>query len=350
MVMADTDNTVKSVRPTIYSIADQAGVSAPTVSRALRDDPLINIETRKRIRQVAKELGYRPSLAATRLAGGRTGMIAMLIPTVRNPFYAAFADSVIRAAKKTDHEVLVAYAEIDPAHERHILRSFRDAMVDGFIVVPEFWQESRADIMALTQPPVNRPVVVRQYVELNCPIDAFVIDFERAAEVAVEYLIELGHRDMYMVGYHCGPELGARPRGFKKTLERGGIPCGPDRFVQCGPDVKGAYQATREFLAHNNATAMVVHSDYQALGVLRAATELGIHVPRDLSILSFDGIEPAEYGAVPLTTMAQPIEQQAKAMVQQLVSRIEGDNSVPKRQQFSLELIVRASTGPVPQR
>jgi len=334
-------------KPTIYSLAREAGVSIATVSRALRDDPAVSPATRQQIQDLARQLGYRRSPLATRLAGGKTGMIAMVLPTVRNPFYAALAGAVMTEARKSDHEVLIAYAEIDAAHERHILETFRQAHVDGYIVVPQFWAENRDVAAALTREPGGRPVVVRDELDPDDPFDAIYVDMQRAACEATGYLIRLGHRRIAYLGYSTAQPSGGRPAGFAQAMQNAGLDV---RFqhIGCGTYVEHACAAARQLLADYRPTALVVQSDYHAQGVLRAAAEMGLSVPRDLSVISFDGIELAGYGTVPLTTMAQPLDDVAAALVQCLLDRIKGDNSPPRRQLFPMRMIERNSTAPPP--
>lgn len=333
-------------RQTIYTLAEQAGVSASTVARALRDDPAINCETRRRIRELAERTGFKRSQIAVRLSKGKTGMLAMLVPTSRNPVYASLSEAVINVASETGHEILVGYAENSPGHEAHIIERFRGAHIDGLIIVPEFWQENRGRVLDLCRAVPEMPVVVNANLHDASRLDTVSVDFRPGTHEAVRYLSERGHKTIGYLGSAAKDPRIDRSRYFREAMEQVHRAADPRLIVHCGGDIDDAHDAARKLLADHRPTALIVKADYHSFGVLRAAAECGLNVPADLSIVSFDGIELGAYGSVPITTWAQPVEAIAGALVKSMLARLDGDGSPPYRHRFLTRLIERNSVAP----
>ena len=340
--------TTNGPRQTIYTLAEKAGVSASTVARALRNDPAINVNTRQRIRELAEKTGFRRSRIAIRLGKGRTGTLAMLVPTTRNPVYAALSEAVMRVAAQTDHEVLVGYADNHAEHERQIIDRFKDAHIDGFILVPEFWAENCEHILALHQSSPDTPIVILANVQPDCPLDAVAVDFEPAMQEGIQCLAERGHRRIAYMGSTARAPVTDRALWFRREMRDVGLTVDPKLVVHCGPGVDDAYRSARELLGRHRPTALVVKADYHAFGALRAAAECQLRIPQDLSLISVDGIELGAYGYVPVTTWAIPVEAEAKALVASILARLDGDRSLPHRHTFLTKKIERGSVADCP--
>ena len=188
-------------KPTIHTIASEAGVSTATVSRALRDDPAVRVETRDTIRKLARQRGYRPSSIATRLACNQTGMIAVLLPAVNNPLFAAMAESVIMAAKSIEHETLIVYGGTTVQSERKAIQTLAETHADGYIVLPMFLEENMSYVLELLDAKSAHPVVIRVLdsdLSFSCPIDVVAINLMEGALAAIRHITHHGHRDICM--------------------------------------------------------------------------------------------------------------------------------------------------------
>lgn len=324
---------------TIYTLAEKAGVSAATVSRALNNDKLINIKTRMKIRKMAEKAGYKKSPLARNLSLGRTGVIAALLPSIYNPIYTYLAAKILEHAQEKHYSVLLNYSENDLKNEKRIIRSFRNIKADGFILF-----STSADVHEKSLKDLNRPIVIRGPVHNKYPFDAVWIDFYKASHEATKYLTDHGHQDIRYMGFAGAPSCGdERPSGFINAMSEYEMKGDYRNIIDTGASIETAYMAAKKFLSHMKPDALIIQSDYLAFGVLRAIGELKIRVPEDISIISFDNIEFSNYGTVPLTTMSQPFDEQAKLLVNTLLSRINNETLPVVHKKLDLKMIVRSS-------
>ncbi len=333
----------KSNRITIVDVANKADVSVATVSRALNNDPLVSAKTRKYVKKIADELEFRPSQAAIRFAKGKAGLINLLVPSVQNPIYAMFIEEILKLTAQRNYEVLAAYSQLDNEHEREILKSFANVHTDGFILLLGYPDENYPYVLELAKAQKDKPIVLRQELPKDAPFDSACADFEAGSYEATKYLMSLGHHKIKFVGHHFNNA--SRPRGFLRAVEQAGIKADDEMFIRCGASIDDVYRQTLKSLRKDSqTTALVVQSDYYAFGVLRAIGELGLKVPDDISIISFDGIELSDYGYMPLTTVAQPIKQIASTLIDQLFHRMDDLHCPVKHVKYPMNLIVRKTT------
>lgn len=325
---------------TIYTLAEISGYSPATVSRALNDDKLISKKTREKISELAKKHKYKKSPLARNLSVGKTGTIAMLLPNISNPVYTHLAARIIEYAQKKNYTVFLNYAELDKAREKKILRSFSDLSADGFIIAPTF-NENKDALLALAE---QNPVVVRGFINEEVPIDCVYVDFEKGSFDATNYLINSGHKKIFFAGaLSCLNAKGERISGFENAMAKAGIKYSEENFIDAGTSIESAYKNSLATLSQKQPTALIVQSDYLAFGIMRAISELKLRIPEDISIISFDNIEFSSYGTVPLTTMTQSVDEQAKILIDKLLSKISVQSSFPERIKLDTKMIVRNS-------
>ena len=335
------DNGSTRNATTIYTLAELAGVSPATVSRALNDDPLINAKTRGAIKSLARKQGYRKSAQAANLSRGRTGIIAVLLPTIANPIYAQLAGKLIERAQSEGLGVSLHYAELDPARERRILQEFLKMPADGFVIAAEH-QASMSAIEKLAHR--GKPIVLRQNVGFEHDFDSVFVDFEKGAYEATKYLIGLGHRVIRAVGKVGDTRLG-KTAGFLRAMSEAGLDASKASFFDIAPpSMEQAYRSSLDAFRNQRPTALLAYSDYLAFGVLRALSELGLKVPQDVSVVSMDNIEFAAYGPCPLTTMAQPVDAQAEALLSAVLERLKKTDRPRVQVKLDLELVIRGSS------
>lgn len=336
--MARMPHTPAPAKPaaTRNDVARLAEVSTAVVSYVVNGSKRVSPATEKRVREAIAMLGYRPNRAARALRLGSSETLGMVVPDSTNPFFASLAHAVEQVAAERGYDLLVANSSGSLSMERRHIDHFTTRRVDGVFVCsatvdPDLRALEQADIPA---------VLLNQYVAAP-GVDSVSVDLERGSAMAVEHLAEHGHRLIGLViGQNTADPADARMKGWRETLARLGLPeasVWSDHFT-----AQGGYRAGRELLkSPHRPTALFVSSDRQALGLLKALHEAGVRVPEEVAIVSFDGSEDAEYSWPPLSTVAQPIEEMARAAVSAL---IDGEGEKHHRV-FEPTLIRRASCG-----
>ncbi|MGE3911626.1 MAG: LacI family DNA-binding transcriptional regulator [Chloroflexota bacterium] len=340
---------------TLADLAARAGVSVTTVSRALRDMPDIGVATKLRIRQLADELGYRPNHAARALASNRSQIIGLGMETRSNPYFEELGLGVVRAARELGWRTLLVEVREDPQTGRPRLELPAAGLIDGVLLF-EGWYSRPFDagqLHALEQSGVK---VLFRGTPAAPDIDHVQIDWQEGAYQATRYLLDLRHRRIGVlrgVGSEAEVESGRRHdklAGTEQALSEAGLALDPSLVRVFPSRLAAARTAALEVLDQPaRPTALICHDDVLALGALRAATELGLRVPTDLSIVGFNDTEIGRYLPVALTTVGFEIAPVARELVRLLIDRVEGRREPASlRSTERLRLIVRESTGPAP--
>lgn len=336
----------------IQDIADALQTSCGTVSRALRDDGRISEQTRKRVRKLADELGYRPSHAATVLKTGKTGMVSIVVPDLTNPFFVEVARRIETHCAGRQYQSMIFETVLEASRERKILERMLDRRCDGVIsvvtryepirdVLDEFW--TRKIPCIIPGLPMDRG---------ETPLDGLSVDLSVGVGLAVDHLAELGHKHMVFMA-SWSPETGDSGRhvGWEQALKRHHLPIDKNPFVSrfTGNQLRDGYEATRELFDRDpSVTAIVGVNDFFVMGAIRALTERGLSVPRDVSVIGTDNTWIGQNWPVALTTIDQKTEEQASRVSRMLFERIKADTwDEPLQEVVESTLIVRESTGPV---
>lgn len=337
-------------RPTsIHDIAHAAGVSHSTVSRALRDSPLISQEVRDNVQAIAKRMGYVPNAVAQSLQGQSTQTVGVLVTTVSDPFFADVLEGIEQVARPAGYTVLFSAAHNDPDEERRCFDNFRKRRVDGLIMasargIPPSDLSAGLPLVLLNNQ-AERPAE---------SIHSVSVDDRMGAQLAAAHLIELGHRQIGYIGVASRAASNQRRhQGYIDALAFAGLPA-DDRFVitaaSMAADPDADVVAGRTLLPQllaDEVTAVFCYNDMVAIGALMACRQLGLRVPEDVSILGFDDIALARYTMPELTTVRQPREEMGRVAMQTLLSLLDGKRT----RGFVAQpvLLVRSSTGPVAQ-
>jgi LacI family transcriptional regulator, galactose operon repressor len=313
--------------PRIRDVAARAGVGVGTVSRVLNDSPGVAHATRKRVRAVMDELGYRPSTTARNLSLGRTQTLGVIAPF--------FTSASVVERLRGIHDVVgesvydLTLFNIETREQRRIaLRRFaRRERVDGVIVIS--LSLTVDEVRALDRAGV--PAVLVDVAQAMLPNVA--IDDVAGGALAARHLLDAGHRRVAFIGDVKDDAFGfasseRRMQGFRGTLREAGATL-PAAYVKRGPfGRESAGQLTRQLLGlRQRPTAVFAASDVQAFGVLDAAARLGLTVPDDLSVMGFDDIELA--GAIGLTTVRQPLRESGRIGAQLLLGALDSDGGPP---------------------
>jgi DNA-binding LacI/PurR family transcriptional regulator len=330
----------------IKDIARLAGVSHSTVSRALRDSPLIPAATAQRIQQIARESGYTASAVARSLVTRKTQAIGVVVTSIADPFNGDLVDGIEEVANQHGYSVILATSQADPEREVAVVRSFGERRVDGILVA-----SSRVGSLYLPMlEELKIPIVLVNNQHGSDFTHSISVDNVDGAYRAARHLLDLGHRRIAYLGDRLGLHSDEdRFAGFRKALAESGTPLHQELVVYGDGKLEGAASAARELLrAGEQPTAVVCYNDVSALGLLRAAEERGIAVPGALSVTGFDDILYAALARPALTTVRQPRREMGRKATELLLETF-GGSPAEKAVVIGGELIVRHSTALKPE-
>jgi LacI family transcriptional regulator len=326
---------------TLKMVAERAGVSVNTASRAINNKPDISKETKKRILQIAKELGYIRNAAAVALRTKKTGTIGAVIADNRNPFYAEVLNGIEEAAREKNYHIILANTQRNYQKEEEVINLLLAKRVDGLLITPV--QDRDDDIKNLIDANIPFVVVGRDFE--NIEVDAVYNDEVKGGFLATEYLIKKGHKKIASINgfLHKSPAKG-RLEGYKKALKKYGIPF-DDALVTVGDiDVKDGYERTKQLLEKGlNFTAIFAYNDMMAFGAMQAIKEKGLRIPEDIGLVGYDDIPFASLISPPLTTIRLKKQDLGVESVKLLLSRINGNRKKTKKVMLGVELQIRES-------
>ena len=330
---------------TMRDIAIKTGYSLNTVSRAFNNRQDIGEETKKKILQVAQDMGYQVNWVAKALAERKTRTIGVIISDIQDPFFAELVRYLEWYARKNEYNIILCNTNEDSVQEENAARVLINHRVDGIIITPS--QNGRQGMERIVNSGIPFVLMARWFEDL--PSSYVVIDDFQAGCMAGTHLRELGHRNILFInaGRHISS---ARERlaGLKKAFAEPGE--GKLRFeVQAAPpSMAEGYKTTKKLLKQGIwFSAIVAFCDVVAVGVIRALTEAGIRVPRDVSVIGFDNIELSHFLPVNLTTLDTRKKEIAREVIAILLCQMAGKekpSSVGKK--VKPQLIIRESTGP----
>ena len=318
-------------------VARLAGVSQQTVSRVLNGSPHVRADTRLRVEEAVRKLGYRPNRVARALVTGRSRTLGVVSFDTTQFGPASTLAGIERAAHDAGYSVSIAsLASLTAGALHSAIDRLCDQGVDGVLAIAP--QESAA--RALHHLPAELPVVATEAgTQDGVPLVA--VDQREGASAATAHLLALGHPTVWHV---CGPsdwlEAQDRVEGWRETLAEAGARA--PALLRGDWSARSSYALARRLPA--DATAVFAGNDQMALGVLRALHELGRRVPEDVSVVGFDDIPEAAYFTPPLTTVRQRFDEVGRRAVIALLEQIDGAARTGARTTIAPELVVRAST------
>lgn len=326
----------------IADLARLAGVSVSTVSRALTGKGALNKGTRARIQALADQHGFRMNVAAQNLRLGRTGAIAVLLPMgpergrqLADPFFVTMLGCLADALTDRGYDLLLS--RVVPQGDDWLGSFIRAGRADGIIVVGQSTQSAALDRAAAHY----RPMVVWGAGSADNMHVTVGTDNVAGGVLAAHHLIARGRRRLAYFGAVSVPEFAARHQGFLD-----GLPDDLRDEVDLVPTAMTPDQSFRAaadyFAAGHRPDGVFAASDVVAMSIMAAAAEQGLRVPQDMAVVGFDDILLARFAHPPLTTIRQDIEAGARALVDLLVRRIEGQNAGTV--QIAPELVVRESS------
>ena len=341
---------------TIGDVARRAGVSTATVSRVLAGLGGARADTRTRVLDAARELGYRPSGVARSLKLRTTQTLGLIVTDIENPFFPQLVRAVEDAARDHGFALLLCNATDDPDREASYLDLLVDRRVDGVVIAVSGLGARHGEWLA--EPPL--PVVLVNTVAPGMPHPSIASDNADGGRQAAAHLLDLGHRRLGVLT--AGPrnaDAPARVAGVRRALRDQGLDPADVPVVVGEPDVGGGEAALGRLLAEApGTTGVLAYNDLMAIGAMRAIRASGRTVPGDLSVVGFDDVAIAAYTDPPLTTIAQPIRDLGRWAVERLIERLsDGAGSGNGRARVSpaasatvlpVRLVARGSSGPPP--
>ncbi|MEU6062511.1 LacI family DNA-binding transcriptional regulator [Streptomyces sp. NPDC047097] len=312
------------MRVSLKDVALRAGVSIKTVSNVVNNYQHVTPAMRARVQQAIDELGYRPNMTARHLRKGRTGIIALALPELGNPYFAELAAAVIDAAAEHDYIVLLDHTGGRREQELLVSQGFRARVIDGLILSPLELQTE--DLEGRTEPV---PLVLLGERHYDLPYDHIAIDNVAAARTAVRHLLDLGRREVAFLGSRPRRNQPAelRVRGWREELAGAGLPA--DEGLVGATDgwghEDGARAMARLLDAGRRPDAVFAYNDLVAIGAMRVLSERGLRVPEDVAVAGFDDVVEGRYGAVTLTSVSPDKAAIARMAVESVLSRLGGE-------------------------
>jgi LacI family transcriptional regulator len=342
-------------RPTQVDVARLAGVSRATVSyvvNGLTDGRVpISEDTRQRVLDAVAELSYVPDARAQSLRSGDTNTIGLIIPDIRNPHFWEHAEGVEQEARASGYNLLLSDTALNSEYAEDIFKDLSRRRIDGLIIMGGFIDQSEEakDILTVL---LKRRLPIVELIDHNVDyeVDFVASDYRAATKEVMSCLLSLQHRRIGMIYGVATPVLAEdRLQPYQEELQAAGLPVDQALIARCGPTIEDGYQAALQLLKlPARPTALIAINDLLAVGALRAARDLGLNVPTDLSLVGYDDIQMAKYLVPRLTTVSKDSIRVGREAVKQLLARI-GQPDLP-RQKMSIppRLIIRESTGPAP--
>jgi len=304
-------------------IARKLNVTRITVSKALRNHPDISQEMKKKVLETAEELGYIPNLVAQNLTSKRTFTIGVVIPDLENSFFAYAADSIIDASTEKNYSVFVTVSRESQAGEKLNIQKLIGMRVDGLLVCVS--QETSNPHIFNHIKKLNVPLVFfdRQLEGLNFPSITF--NDRKGAVAALEKIIDEGYTKIAHVAGYSNISIGKeRCRGFKQALKNKGVEINLNWIIEGGFEVADGYKAFMKIYRSNNLPEIILSvNDRAALGVYKAAKEVGVRIPEDIGIAAFGFNEIAQTFTPSLSIINQNPRQIGLAATNMLIQEIE---------------------------
>lgn len=331
---------------TLTMVAQQAGVSVMTASRALSGEGYISDKTKEKVLVAAAALGYTPNLPARVMRGSRTGVIGVLVNDLNSSVVNLIVGEITNIVRRAGLDMLIYNAVEDLGTSRSGGVSILKGMCDGLLLVLPRMKEGHAAVLEKSQ----IPIVLVNYWRADTTLPVVRGDNYVGARAAVRHLLELGHtRIAFVTGSAYSGQSSERQRGYSDALAEAGIKPDP-RLVGAGTfSQQSGLEAGRKLLAQAEPpTAIFCANDEMAYGVMDAARAQGLRLPEDLSIIGFDDIGASAHVHPALTTIRQPLGRISEAAVQELLARINNTGDTHSSIELPSELVIRGSTVATP--
>lgn len=336
----------KKGRPTIRDVAKLAQVAPITVSRVVNNSGYIGLETRRRVEKAIEQLNYIPNSLSQSLRYQKTDMITLLVSDVTNPFWTTITRGVEDVCNANGLNVILCNTDEKSEKLEDYVRILLQRQMDGFIIAPT---SDDAEIIQLIEDN-NVPIVLVDRMLSNVQTSAVYSDSETGAYLLTQHLLELGHREFGMIsGSQLQSTSVQRTTGFRRALEDHGISMDTVPILHGQVTQQSGYEMTMELYRtrENLPTALLAANNFIAFGAQKAFSELGVVIPRDISLAAFDDLPFQIFPTPFLTTAAQDPYRLGQEAANLLVKQIKADEKCPPEQiVLPVQIIIRGSTAP----
>lgn len=322
-------------------VARRAGVSRSLVSLVMRGSPHVSAERRSRVLGAAAELGYSPNAMARGLASRQSGVVAVLINDLHNPFFAEAFDGLASEAESRGYLLLLGAGSIERRSEQVVLDGFLQYRPDGIVLL-----SPRLPSPAIAAVAARVPVVVVGRCVRAAGVDSVMTDERKGAQLAVDHLAALGHRRIVHIDGGRGAGAAPRRNGYRRAMARSGL----ERFIEVLPGdftERAGTEAVDSMAGRRSLpTAVFAANDLVAVGAIDALERAGHQVPDGVSVVGYDNTFFARLGHISLTTVDQPREEMGRRALELLADRIDGSRGPMEQILTTPHLVERSTTAP----
>ncbi|CAN5665061.1 substrate-binding domain-containing protein [soil metagenome] len=325
----------------LEDVARQAGVSTASVSRVLADKPHVSPAVRQRVMTAIEALNFQPNRVARSLRTQHAQVIGLLIPDIRNPFFAALVRAVEDIARQHHYSLLLCNVDENPEKETSYIDLMVAEKVAGVIISPT--RETDNSCKRLAE--VGIPLVAIDRRTLKSQTDTVVVDNVTATFELITHLIDDGHTQIGIVlGVPAATTGHERRAGYVKALEARQLPILSELIWSGPPTVETGYRLVNELLdLPAPPTALFMGNSLLAMGALQAIQERGLQIPTDMALVAFDEMEWMRIMQPALTSIAQPIYEMGKTAAELLLARLADSSRPPQEVMLQATLHVRQS-------
>ena len=328
------------MKPTIYDVAEKAGVSIATVSKVVNNSGRISEKTRNKVNEIMRELDYQPSSVAAALTGKQTYTIGVLVPDISNAFFAEVGRALENNAREMGYAIIMCSTDYQVEREKEYLDLLLKKQVDGIIIAtePEDWKVYK------NLQSKNIPHLMFSIDNLGFSSHVVTTDDVRGGYLAGRYLLDKGHSDIAIIAELNRASGRMRLEGFKQSLANEGILLKEEWAVHAMSTIDDAKTAAKKiFSLKDRPSAVFASTDLIAAILINEARKVNIRIPQDLSIVGFDNTIFAELADPGLTTIAQPKEELARYAIDQLLKLMKDPKMPQQRIMLSPMLVERNS-------
>jgi LacI family transcriptional regulator len=330
----------------LKDIAEHAGVSIMTVSKALRGEPDVSAATRTRIKLLAQQMGYVPDSAAQGLRTRTTKLFGVVISSITNPIFARVLRAIEEKAREAGYDVVIAQTLNIPEREEACIRQLLSRRVDGLFISPVYRMGPEARVYQELFARRTPTVLLGHTAPFCSQFVAVETDDLFASYAVTRHLLKLGHKRIaFLTGRLSAPWAQERFEGYRRALREAGLDVDDGLVFQAGSTIENGAKAGLQ-MRHEAcpATAVQAVNDPVAVGAASYFLSQGIKIPDDLSIAGFGDVLASEHFRVPLTTISQPKFRLGVAAMETMLKLLRGERTESRR--LPAELVVRASTAP----
>lgn len=336
-----------SDRVTIAQVAEEAGVSAMTVSNVLNGRPGASEETRRRVLSAAERLGYQPNLSARNLKAGRTGLVGVMTLDLTGQYGLEIVRGIADELASDEREMLISATYQNGVRERERVEFLSRGLVDGVLMIAPVLEDDTMDLLRRK----GLPCVVIDPRRVDSPLPRVTVDNYGGMRQGTEHLLALGHtRIAYLRGNSDLESSSVRFQGFHDALRLTGLDVDQSMVAESDFTYTQSFRVASALITEHWPTALVAGGDLIALGALDAARACGLRVPEDFSVVGFDDLPQAAQTFPALTTVRQPLHEMGRLGARMLLSLVDGRPLLMENMRMPTELVVRGTTAPPSER